>query len=328
MPENPSSGNSITTVAKDTVTITGVNPNLAPSLRIDNNGEEASGWKVMESSGLQNVPATRPTYQEIDNSSDHIGGSVTHIANNKYNINAGSGGINFLTNGNINFQAGGGLISMTPTECFSCVSKTINLTVANTAKLSGEKLFFDATETFIEGNIFAGGNMAVKGGFFCNGELFVTHMTCQRERHITEDSKPLGGYINPVQPFIITAPSGLAANITITGTVDGLPGVVSGAAVITGFELTAALINSGMAFIGGKYDVIVPPHVHQYDMPACSLVDDTSEVWSKASDVNNNSPVQAKQSMFNGMTAGELMKSRMSKWAQKGLDCVKAMIMP
>lgn len=333
--ELPSSGNDVHIVAKDRVNVTGVNPLIAPATRRDDIGEGVNNWGILSTSGLQSVYGARPTFQAIDNAGDHIGGNVTEVAQCRYNVNAGAGGINLTTNGNISLMAGGGLVEMTPTECFSCLSKNVNLTATESFKISAESMILDKCSPQFGGNAMFEKNMAVKGGAFVQGEAFLTHITTQREIHFTEPSDDCGGYLNPDKEFMIVGVGPMILNVAgvagvsvLAGTFEGPGGSGPCSIQISNLNIITALAEWGVAnarfcsFLPdaldpGAYDVVIPGHMHKYESIPVTFKENTSEVWDAAKVTLEDDPVLASPSQPNGMTKEEAVKKIVKKQTNK-----------
>lgn len=263
------------------------------------------------------------------------GGNYTVIAQNKYNVSAGAGGINFNTNGNISMMPGGGLFEVTPTECFKCLSKNINLVATESIKLSGAGLTIDGCAPQFAGNAIFEKNAAVKGGMFIQGEVFLTHITTQREFHFTEPSDDLGGYIDPTKDFTIIGVGpmilnigGVAGTSTLTGVFSGPGGSGPCTIEIATLNIITALAEWGVAnarfcsflpdaVTPGAYDVVIPGHMHKYESPAITYKDSTSDVWSAGAAVMEDNAVQASPSMPNGMSHEEAAKKIVDKQVKK-----------
>lgn len=332
MPNLPSSGNKVEQIAKDYLFVAGVNSNLASPTRRDDMGESTNSWGALPTSGLQNVPGARASYQAIDNASDHIGGAITLVAQNKFTVNAGAGGINFTTNGNISMMPGGGMIEATPTECFSCLTKNINLVATESIKFGGGgQIIMDECTPQFGGNALFEKNVAIKGGLFVQGETFLTHITTQREFHYTEPSDECGGYFNPNKKFLLNGEGPIILTTLTDGIVSGnisIPGLGGGQFTITGLNIVLPLVKyqfrnvrlggEGISDVSmGDYDFVIPGHIHKYETPAVTYKDDTSSLWEAGGAVLQDKPILASPSQPNGMSHEEAAKKILKKQTDK-----------
>jgi hypothetical protein len=221
----------------------------------------------------------RPSYQQVDNSGDHHGGSYSLIAMNKIDFTAATGGINLNTSGNINLNAGGGLVNIMPTMCITAISKTINIAGTDFVAIKANKLLIDANDIMFEQNAKFAKNVLINGGLFVNGELFVNHITCQQQVMDTNDSPILPVYFN--SPTIL---SGMFMQTCLNP--------------ILGF-VPAASINQVTFILDPVTTTLsqmkVLPHKHSYRSPACNFKTSTSEVWSEAAALNQQSALAAKK---------------------------------
>ena len=203
MGKNIDKNNDIEIVFGDKVIIAGVDPNLNPSVRKDNAGRSVKETKVTKSLGNVEIEKTKPVVTECDNSSDRPTGMINLVGMNGVKIEAGSGGIDLISAGNISFMPGGGICNIAAPESIGCVSKNINIASTGATSIAGGSLSVESQTSSFSKNVAMNGNAKINGGCFINGEAFIPHMTTQRQENYTSDSGECAGFLNPLQTFIL-----------------------------------------------------------------------------------------------------------------------------
>lgn len=284
------SGADITQSLGDTVYTVGTDANKYPSTLEDKTGLAYNTMCASPTEGMAITGTARPSYQQVDNSGDHHGGSYSLIAMNKIDFTAASGGINFNTSGNINLNAGGGIVNIMPTMCITALSKTINIAGTDFVSINANKLLINAKDIMIEQNAKFAKNVLINGGLFVNGELYINHMTCQQQVMDTNDSPILPVYFN--SPTIL---SGMFMQTCLNPVLGFVP-----AASINQVTFILDPMTTTMS------QMKVLPHKHSYRSPACSFVESTPEVWSQAASLNEQTAQSAKKVEQYGMSEGEV----------------------
>ena len=273
------SGADITQCLGDTVYTVGTDANKFPSTLEDKTGLAYNSMCASPTEGMAITGTARPSYQQVDNSGDHHGGSYSLIAMNKIDFTAASGGISLNTSGNINLNAGGGIVNVMPTMCFTALSKTINIAGTDFVSINANKLLIDAKDILFEQNTKFAKNVLINGGLFVNGELYINHMTCQQQVMDTNDSPILPVYFN--SPTIL---SGMFVQTCLTPILGFVPAVSVNQVSFILDPMTTTLSQ-----------MKVLPHKHSYRSPACSFVESTSDVWGEAAALNEQNAVQSKK---------------------------------
>ena len=268
----------------------GTDANKFPSTLEDKTGLAYNTMCVSPTEGMALTGTARPAYQQVDNSGDHHGGSYSLIAMNKIDFTAATGGINFNTSGNINLNAGGGIVNIMPTMCLTALSKTINIAGTDFVSINSNKLLIEAKDVMFEHNTKFAKNVLVNGGLFVNGELYINHMTCQQQVMDTNDSPILPVYFN--SPTIL---SGMFMQTCLTPVAGLVPAVSVNQVSFILDPITTTLSQ-----------MKVLPHKHSYRSPACSFVESTSSVWGDAASLNADEAVSSKKTEQYGKPEGEV----------------------
>lgn len=199
--KNIDKNNDVEMIFGDKVIIAGVDPNLAPPMRKDNAGRSETTSKITGSLGSVEIEKVKPTMEECDNASDRPTGMINLVGMNGVRIDAGSGGIDLCSSGNINFMPGGGMCNIMAPESVSCISKNVSIASTGDTSISGGGLSVESSESSFKNNVSMQGNAKIDGGCFINGEAFIPHMTTQRQENTTGSSGECAGFINPCQTY-------------------------------------------------------------------------------------------------------------------------------
>lgn len=284
------SGADVTQCLGDTIYTVGTDANKFPPTLEDKTGIAYNSGCASPTEGMAISGTARPSYQQVDNSGDHHGGSYTLVATNKIDFTSATGGVNINTAGNINLNAGGGIVNIMPTMCVTALSQTINIAGTDFVSINAGKLLIDASDIMFEKNAKFAKNVLINGGLFVNGELYVNHMTCQQQVMDTNDSPILPVYFN--SPTIL---SGMFIQTCLTPILGFVPAVSVNQVSFILDPMTTTLSQ-----------MKVLPHKHSYRSPACSFVESTSKVWGEASVLNEQKPAPAKKVEQYGMSEGGL----------------------
>ena len=203
MGKNIDKNNDVEMVFGDKIIIAGVDPNLNPSTRKDDAGRSTSETAITGSLGNTKIEKTNPVYTECDNNSDRPGGNINIVGMNGVKIEAGSGGIDLISAGNITMMPGGGICNVAATESFGCISKNVSIASTEGTNIAGGNLSVESQASSFANNVAMNGNAKINGGCFINGEAFIPHMTTQKQDNFTEPCEECEGFINPSQTFVL-----------------------------------------------------------------------------------------------------------------------------
>lgn len=280
------------TTMDDAFWIVGTEPNTYPTARVEDTGKELVSLAANEATGVTNGKSAIAKYEEIDNSSDHHGGTMSFVCMNNFNVDSGGGGINLNTCGNVSIFASGGLANIIAPLQTTIASFIVSLVAKSAVVLSGKLLYVETEKTTFEKSVFFNKNTVVNGGMFVNGELFASHLTTPNQMNFTYGTfaggpgkdldcfTPVGTIIEGIAPVPIPVD---VANGQI------VPGTPISIMTILPLRIATA-----------------PPHKHAYETPAFSGMDEYSDFYEKACAVFKDDMVHAKPTMINDMTLEEL----------------------
>lgn len=297
------SGDNINIALANKVDITGTYPNLNPSYITDEVGKEQVDYFFTENGGVQKTNTAIPSYKQLDNSADVHGGTYNIIAMNKLIIESAGGGLIMNSSGNINIMSTGGLINLFGTELISTSSKVLNLTSKVCTTIASESIIFKSDKIIFENNVTFGSNIMCNGGAFFGGETFITHLSTEKQRNMTEDSKGVG-YINPKANLFLYIKGGFPMSIPGIGDVNvSIP--------------TPIQVNLGsLGFLNplnGEADVLLAPHFHEFDGPACKTYDSRSDLWKASKRITDKDAIGADASLPFGMKPEEHVEKVINK---------------
>lgn len=202
-------GNNIEQIYGYYVLTVGGTPNLMPSVREDTTGIETNVYKVNSSQGTMDLKSAHSAFTQVDVGATHTGGDFTIYCANKLSADVGAGGITLNTNGNTNLFAGGGIANIGATSQILLHSRVISINATEAIELRGPIHIGNSMKgedeqgtNTLTGNVAIGHNLHVAGGAYINGELYVSHITCQRQPMVTEIAGDQSGFISPYQTFI------------------------------------------------------------------------------------------------------------------------------
>lgn len=203
------SGNDIEQIYGYKVIVVGGSPNLMPSVRVEETGIETNVYKVSKNQGTMDLKSAHSNFSQIDTGASHVGGDFSVTCANQFSVRSGAGGIKLVTNGNTNIYSGGGIVDVGANSMINLHAKVISINATEAIDLRGpihigNNMKDDddqGTNTFT-GNVQIGHNLHVGGGAFINGELFCSHITCQKQPMLTEQGGDSTGFISPYQTFV------------------------------------------------------------------------------------------------------------------------------
>lgn len=203
MNKNVDKNNDVEMVFGDKVIIVGVDPNLNPSMRKDPIGRSKKVTAITGSMGDVEMEGAAPTHEECDNASDRPTGMLNLVGMNGVRIEAGAGGIEMTSAGNITLMPGGGLCNIAATESLSCLSRNVNIASTGATSIGGGSLSVESSASSFSNNVAMQGNTKMSGGCFVNGEAYIPHMTTQKQENQTEACDEAAGFVNPDQVFVL-----------------------------------------------------------------------------------------------------------------------------
>jgi len=181
-------GDDIQFTKKNKVSTIGAAFNDFPSVRIDELGRSQPFEMLVSDVGAFKNHDTVPVVEEVDNASMFPCGEETNVVGNRYNLLAGSGGINLKTTGGI--ELGGTVLKTGFKKIHLNSSHGLHLMSENVVELTSLKSIVLRTprQVFIEGSLGVNGDVVVGGGVYVEGETYVQHITAPVEIQQTEDT--------------------------------------------------------------------------------------------------------------------------------------------
>lgn len=292
------------TTMDDAFWIVGTEPNTYPTARIEDAGRELVNLSPNKASGITNGKTAIPKYEEIDNSSDHHGGTFSFVCMNNFNVDAGGGGINLNTCGNVSIIGSGGLANIIAPLQTTIASDVIEIASTNTIVLSGKQLYVESEKNTFKNNAFFNKNVVVNGGMFVNGELYASHITapCQTRFSSSQLASPSGPEMHCFMKFGTLISGMLAAPVPIEGL-----GVISAGTPISITVTTPTRIGT------------MPPHRHSYVTPGFSGAGSPSEFAEGAASIFSETPVEAKPTYIDDKPPGD-QKSEVAGLVRKSIN--------
>lgn len=120
-------------------------------------------------------------------------GSLLLDVANKFEVSAGSPGVDLKTSGKASFSgavtnvvANQGELTLTSSNKTTLKGKNILIDAKDRSGDTGVKI--ESDNTFINGKLSVSGDLALKGSLMMDGGLYVTHLTCPSERIQTSPS--------------------------------------------------------------------------------------------------------------------------------------------
>lgn len=159
-----------------------------PSIRIDEKGRSQPLEMLVSETGTFKNHDYVPHIEEVDNSSNFLGGNDGKIVCNGYSRTVGSGGIQFKTTGNTELggatlKAGFKKININASHGISLASESIvEIQSLKTITLRSNR------QVYVESSLGIKGNTIMGGGASVEGELYVQHITAPLEVQQTQDT--------------------------------------------------------------------------------------------------------------------------------------------
>lgn len=277
------SGNDITQVIGDKITFVGAdNPNVLPSCRVDGAGISKVNIQTSSTQGVMNLPGTFTEYQAIDNASDHHSGNYVMVALNRLSIEAGGGGINLNSGGNINILAAGGLCNIVPTECVLIASNQVKINSKEATILKGTELYIETDKIQFINTVKMDKNLIVNGSVLVNGELYIKHITGPINAYPTSMHAALPVYFYPT--FQLQAMTTYTCTAPVS--TEGGPAAPASGMMITNMTLMPTTYMKPHGY--------TMPHRHMSMHIGADLKKSPDEIWSDAEDLVENTAKSAK----------------------------------
>jgi hypothetical protein len=299
--DKPDGGTSVDTISKDRVQVTGLAFNDLESFRRDPKGK-------LVPYGIKIDPFGNSIYTQYRESTliEHVsvdkmpGGSHHIVANDEFNVTAGSNGINMKTTGSMELYApitnittehldlnsrgeialagervdiSGEIITLRPSK----VSRSIEDANGGTVLLpaNDKQVTEPEQQVLIDGNLNVEKNAIIAGGMHIEGELTIQHITGPMEEHITDGCFEWGTQIQCILDSTNEAncETGEAQKSPVYG--DILAGCLIGYAVVgSGSSAGTWPVYSTCA----PNSVMVHDHFHYYKNLPMKLVRDNIDV--------------------------------------------------
>lgn len=178
-------GNFIETITKHKLVNVGLVFNSFASTRYNNTAKTIT--EFFNNSGLITTTIPAIEYTHID---DMPGGNYTVTAGNRYNLLAGSGGIDIKTTGPVNM--GGTIMALAGKQVSIASSDDTNIdggtnlsVIANIITLRTR----NRQQVVIDDNLGVSQNVVIGGGQYLKGETYLQHVTAPVEFQVTESTK-------------------------------------------------------------------------------------------------------------------------------------------
>lgn len=271
-------------VSDDSVTMIGLDPNTDPSCVIDESGRSRDEYSFSGTEGMTKWPAAYPEVKAIDNSGAHHGGSYTLVAMNKFNVDAGGGGINLNSSGNISLMGLGGIVNIVSSAQIEMFSDIVKLDSTTQTIINGPSCDINSDIFTVKKLAIFGTNAVVNGGLFVKGELYTSHITGTKDKYYTEYSPAIATYFSPSVNI-----SGI---MSISNLIPSGPYMPNSAIC----NVNLLLPNPAMLMQNSGY---IMPHRHRFYHLAANLCDSPIAVWEGATSLEDTSKPKAPDSANN-----------------------------
>ncbi len=187
-------GDEVVFTKRNSIETIGATFNDYPSVRIDEKGRSQPLEILVSDTGAYKNHDYLPHVEEVDNASNFPGGEKTIIANNRYGVTAGSGGIGIKTTGAMELGAATAKIG----------AKKININASHGVQIASEAgveiqsqksiALRTNRQVYVEGGLGVKGNTVSRGGTYTEGETYLQHVTAPLEVQQTEDTTVFGKF--------------------------------------------------------------------------------------------------------------------------------------
>lgn len=264
-------------VSDDSFTIVGIDPNIDPSVVIDDSGRSRADFTASTTEGMTKWPTAYPEVKTIDNSGAHHGGTYTIVAMNKFVVDAAGGGISLNSSGNITLNGFGGVVNILATAQIEMLSNIVKIDSSGFTIINGPKCDINSKILTINNLAIFANNVLVNGGMMVKGELYTTHITGMKEKFYTKRCQPQAVYFKPDVKI-----SGI---MNITNVAPSSPYMPNSA--MCNIELV--IPNPLMLTQPCAYSL---PHRHRFYHLAADLCSSPDEVWEQCKDIDENAKLK------------------------------------
>lgn len=264
----------------DNVTICGLDPNNNPSCIVDPHGRSRDDLVFSGTQGMFSLPNSYSEVKSVDNSGDHEGGAYTVVAMNKFNVDAGGGGINLNSSGNITLMGLGGIVNIVSHTQIEAFSEIIKLDATDITIINGPTLDINSKIINCKNLTIFHTNAAVKGSLMVGGELYTTHITGPKEKFDTENHPPMTVFFDKGMVF-----KGILSIQQLAPSGPYMP--------------TSAVVNAELLLPDPRMLMTkagwTPEHKHDFYHLAADLTPSQLETWEEASAIEDaQGPLAAK----------------------------------
>lgn len=256
----------------DNVTICGLDPNSNPSCIVDPCGRSRKEKCMSGTQGTLTLPSSYSEVKAVDNSGDHEGGAYSVVAMNKFNVDAGGGGINLNSSGNITLMGLGGIVNVVAHSQVELFSKIVKIDSTEITIINGTTLDINSKVINCNNLTKINNNAVVEGSLMVGGELYTTHITGMGDMYQTLPYSSMTVFLNPNLKF-----KGIfkMSNLIPSG-----PYMPNSAIV----DMDLLLLDPVTATSKAGW---TEPHQHDFYHLAADLKNIQSDVWSEAEQIEN-----------------------------------------
>jgi len=184
-------GDEVEYIKRNKVQVIGGALNDYASIRVDTYGRSQPTEVGVSQNGVFNHNDYVPHVEEVDNSSNFVGGNYNLTVSNKYNLIVGSGGIQLKTSGGLTI--GASIVKIGATEVNISGSAGVVVGSSEHIDIFSPKIQLRSTrQIYAYGSFGVLNNLIVGGGTLINGELYVNHITAPTEVQETMDTTVYG----------------------------------------------------------------------------------------------------------------------------------------
>lgn len=187
-------GDEISFTKRNRIDTVGAVFNDFPSIKIDPKGRSQPVEMVVGKTGAFKNHDYIPLVEEVDNSSNFIGGEETKIVGNKYTLRAGSGGIEMKTTGS--HEMGGAVLKASYQKAHITGTQGVHIGSENAVDITSLKSITLRCnrQVYVETALGIKGNIVIGGGSYTEGETYLHHVTAPLEVQQTEDTLLFGQF--------------------------------------------------------------------------------------------------------------------------------------
>jgi hypothetical protein len=297
-------GSQLVTYTKDlhlTVGATSVGSDVAPPVRTINCNKPQLTDITIEDDGTKPKVTFTPYVERVNNSAIPFG-NYSVVANNKYVLMVGAGGVILNTEGNIDIRAAG-VVDINSVSEMHLFAKNGDMSISGNHNLCirSDSVRIETKDinkkVIINSGLGVARNLVVHGSAYIEGELYVQHITGPQEVHDSGDSgftkgqlaaDTVIGYVDLskliyyLDNWLNTIGNILSINRPRWGVMTAFP--------VRTFKATFGPTYYTEPVAAGKNGdtVDVYPHTHPYKTLAGSLADGNGTVRKKAKDIINS----------------------------------------